>query len=200
MKAIMNRRAKILAFSLTRFRQTGAVRPAWLLALCVALALCAFLGLLAIRGCVVAPRFAKDASLLLLGLTNRSTANSAVFCLTNNTTAHFAYMPQALEQMKAGAWVSTPLNGNVSPAARNWMRGWIGLGNELRPHQALTLLVPPPTNNATWRLIFMCQEQAQASDPVFDTVKHLIDTNAMKNNLHRFSGRRYYVTSPEIGR
>jgi hypothetical protein len=152
------------------------------------------LAVFAIRGCSSSPQFERDASLLLLGFTNRPAANSAIFFLTNNTRAHLACIPEAFEQIQAGTWVRTSLTGYGSRVVRNW----VGVKEELLPHEAFTFSVPPPTNGGTWRLIFMCQEQTQVVDPVVDTVRHITDTNAMKTQLRQFSGRRYDVTSPEV--
>ncbi len=190
----MNRPAKISAFSLTRSKQKGAARLASILALCATLAFCAGLGFLAIRGCAGSPRSDRDASLLLLGFTNRPAPSSALFCLTNNSRAHIACVPEAFEQLNAGTWARTPLTGKASRAVRNW----IGVEEELRPHQGFAFFVPPPTNRGPWRLIFMCQEQTQLVDPVVNTVRQVSDTNAIKTHLRQFSGRRYYVTSPAV--
>jgi hypothetical protein len=122
-------------------------------------------------------------------MTNLSAASFAVFCLTNGTRMHFVCVPQAFEQVRASAWVRTLLTRR---------RDWIGVREELKPGEGFTFMVPPATTNGTWRLVFMCQEQARLIDPVTDTVRHLTDTNALKTQLRQFSGRRYYVTSPEV--
>jgi hypothetical protein len=118
-----------------------------------------------------------------------------MFCLTNGTRAHIVCVPEAIEQVSAGAWVRTPLTGG----ARRPGRDWIGVQEELRAGEAFTFLVPPPTTGAPWRLVFVCQEQSPVVDPVTDTVREHTDTNAMITELRQFSGRRYYVSSPEVG-
>jgi hypothetical protein len=135
-----------------------------------------------------------DASLLFLGFTNHPAGSFAVFCLSNSTWAHIACVPQAIEQAKAGTWARTPLTGAGSRA----LRDWIGFRDELKPGEAFTFQLPRPTNGAAWRVILTCQEQSPVVDPVYDTVRHLTDTNAMNNQLRQFSGRRYDVTSPEV--
>ncbi len=161
---------------------------------CIVVALGVSVVLLARRGSVAArPVPARDASLLLLGVTNLPTGSSAVFLLRNSTGTHIACVPEAIEQRIAGAWVRVPLTGKASA-----VRDWIGLQEELKPGEAFTLLVPPPINGTSWRLVFMCQEQSQVVDPVTDLVKHLTDTKAVKNQLRQFSGRRYYISSPEV--
>lgn len=136
----------------------------------------------------------QDASLLLLGMTNISAGTFGVFCLSNGTRMHIACVPEAFEQPSASAWVRTPLTGRASPAVRDW----IGVREELKPGDGFTFMVPAPTTNGAWRLVFMCQERTLLVDPVTDTVRHLADTNAMKTQLRQFSGRRYYVTSPQV--
>jgi hypothetical protein len=151
--------------------------------------------LLARRGGTVARSSpVQDASLLLLGGTNLPTGSFTIFCLTNGTMAHIVCVPEAIEQVSAGAWVRSPLTGKARRAVRNW----IGVQEELRPGGAFTFLVPPPTNAATWKLVFMCQEQAKVIDPVTDTVNHITDAKSRATQLRQFSGRRYYPTSPEV--
>ena len=118
-----------------------------------------------------------------------------MFCLSNSTMAAIGCVPEAFEQFTTDAWVRTPLTGRWSSAARDW----IGVREQLKPGEAFTFLVPSPTTVGAWRLVFMCQEQAQVIDPVMDTVRRLTDTNAIKTQLRQFSGRRYYVSSPEVG-
>ena len=164
---------------------------------CLVLALGVSILLLARRGSAVARQSpARDASLILLGVTNPLTGSLAIFCLSNSTTAHIVCVPEAFEQLDGAAWVRTPLSGRASYR----VRGWIGVREELKPGEAFTFLVPPPTAVGTWRLVFMCQEQAQVIDPVTDTLRHLTDTNAVKTQLRQFSGRRYYASSPEVVR
>ena len=80
------------------------------------------------------------------------------------------------------------------------MREWIGVPEELKPGQAISFLVPPPTNSQTWRLVFMCQEEKTLTDALTNIVRHLSDTNAARVQSRQFSGRRYSVTSSEIAR
>ena len=162
---------------------------------CLVLALGVIIALLAKRDSTTARLSpARDASLLFLGVTNLLTGSFAMFCLSNCTRAHIACVPEALELVSAGAWVRTPLTGRASHAVRDW----IGVQEELRPGEAFTFLVPPPTTSGAWRLVFMCQEQAQVIDPVTDTVRHLTDAKTRETQLRQFSGRRYYTSSPEV--
>jgi hypothetical protein len=136
----------------------------------------------------------QKATLLFLGPTNLPAGSYAVFCLTNETKTPLACVPEAVEQASTNGWMRTSLNGTGGRG----MRDWIGVPEELKPGQGFTFLVPSPDSNGTWRLVFMCQEQARLIDPVTDTVRHLTDTNAMQSKIRQFSGRRYYVTSPEV--
>ncbi len=136
----------------------------------------------------------QNATLLLLGVTNLPVGSLGVFCLTNGTTGHMACVPEAFEEASATGWVHRALGGRAKPAGRDW----IGVREELEPGEAFTCMVPPPSPGRAWRLVFMCQEQQLVVDPVTDTVRHLTDTNAIKTQLRQFSGRRYYVTSPEV--
>lgn len=136
---------------------------------------------------------AREASLQLLGVSNLPAGSFAVFCLSNSTGTDIACVPEAFEQPIAGAWVHTPLTGRASRTVRDW----IGVPEELKPGKAVSFMVPPPTNVA-WRLVFMCQERARLIDPVNDTARHLIHTNAAQVQDRQFSGRRYYVSSPEV--
>lgn len=161
---------------------------------CLVLALGGCVVLLARRAAAVRASLPQNATLLLFGVTNLPAGSFAVFCLSNVTTMHLACVPEAVEQVRAGGWVRMPLTGRATRA----LRDWIGLREELKPGEGFIFLVPPPTTNGTWRVVFMCREQAPLIDPVTDTVRHLTDTNAMKTQLRQFSGRRYYVTSPEV--
>jgi hypothetical protein len=164
---------------------------------CLVLALALTIVLLTRRGGVVAiagSSPASEASLLLLGPTNLPAGTFARFCLSNSTREQIACVPEALEQLTAGTWVQAPFN----PGSRSAAANWTGLKNELKPGEACTFLVPPPTNSGRWRLVFMCQERSPVVDPVRDTVRHLTDTNAMKTGLRQYSGRRYHLTSPEV--
>src|SRR5262249_11034332 len=118
----------------------------------------------------------QKASLRFLCLTNLPAGSFAVFCLTNCTRAHLACVPEALEQARTNGWVRTPLNGTAS----NALRDWVGVQEELGPHQGFTFMVPSRATTGTWRLMFECQEHTVLIDPVTDTVRHLTDTNAMK--------------------
>src|SRR5689334_6758035 len=66
---------------------------------CLLIALVATVVLLARRGSSVArPLTAHDASLLVVGLTNFPKGSFAIFCLSNNTVAHIACVPEAFEE------------------------------------------------------------------------------------------------------
>jgi hypothetical protein len=156
---------------------------------CLVLALGGIVLLLARR-----TRGPGQASLLLLGVTNLPSGNFAVFCLSNGSGIDIACVPEALEQASANTWTRTPLTGRASLAVRDW----IGVPEEVKPGQSVTFMVPPPSTNKSWRLVFLCQERARLIDPVTDTVHHLTDTNAMQTQGRQFSGRRYYATSPEF--
>jgi hypothetical protein len=141
------------------------------------------------------PAALNDASLLLIGFTNiPSKGRHATFCLTNNTTKHIAFIPDSREQMVAGAWQRTPLSGR----ARRAVRDWIGLREELSSHEAFTFYVQTPTNSGTWRLVFMCQEREPVKDGVRDVYQHVTDTNAAALQSRVFSGRQYFLRSPEV--
>jgi hypothetical protein len=136
----------------------------------------------------------EDATVLLIGFTNISSKGKhAMFCFTNNTTTHIAFVPDSLEQKVEGAWVRTPLTGRAGRVVRNW----IGLREELSPEGAFNFYVPT-TNGGTWRLVFMCHERARVRDSVSDVYRHVTDTNAAAVQSRVFSGRRYSLTTPEV--
>lgn len=161
---------------------------------CLVLGLVGSIALLIKRGRVAAPPASRDALLLLLGVTNLPAGSFAVFCLSNSTGTAIACVPEAFEQSSAGSWVRTPLAGSPRGAVRDW----IGVPEELDAGKAVSFMVTPPTTNGTWRVVFMCQERARWIDPVTDAGRHLIDTNAAQVQDRQFSGRRYYVRSPEV--
>jgi hypothetical protein len=139
----------------------------------------------------------QDASLDFVGFTNVPIKGQyAMFCLTNGTRVPIVCVPDAVEQLNEGAWMRTPLTGR----ARRVLRDWIGVQEELRPGEAFTFSVPPPTTNAAWRLIFLCQERAPVTDTASDLVRHVTDTNAASHQDRRFSGRRYFVTTPKVAK
>src|SRR5215469_6132292 len=79
-KTLMKHLAEMLALSLWRGRERGAVRFVWVLVLCGMLLLFAVIALLALQGSDMTTRpLARGASLLLLGFTNRPASNSVVF-------------------------------------------------------------------------------------------------------------------------
>lgn len=165
--------------------------------ICVLVALAAAVVLVATRGSTVArPLPARDASLLLLGLTNFPRGSFAIFCLSNSTRMHIACISAAFAEASAGAWTSTPLTGRASRAVRDWL----GVPEELKPSQAVSFLVPVPTNSGAWRLVFMCQEQTPITDAMTNIVRQLTDTNAARLQSRQFSGRSYFVSSPQISR
>lgn len=162
---------------------------------CLILALGVGIVLMAKRGSAVARLSpARDASLLLVRVPQPPTSGFARFCLTNGTRAHIACVPEAFEQTSAGTWVRAPLTGGAKRAVRDW----VGVPETLGPGEATTFLVPPPTTPGPWRLVFMCQEQAQVIDPVMDAARDVTDAKARSTDLRQFSGRRYYITSPEV--
>jgi len=143
----------------------------------------------------IRPSYLQDVLLRFVGFTNVPTKGQhAMFCLSNSTTAHIVCVPDSIEQSNAGAWVPTPLTGR----ARRTVRDWVGVKEELRPGEAFTFLVPPPTTNGAWRLSFLCQERAIITDAASDLVRHVTDTNAAAHQDRQFSGRRYFVTTPEV--
>ena len=143
------------------------------------------------------PSHAEEASLLFVGFTNvPAKGTHAMFCLTNSTRAHLVCVPDSVEQATAGVWVRTALTGKASRAVRHW----VGLKEELFPGEAFTFSVPPPTTNVAWRLVFLCQERARVVDGASDLLRHVTDTNAAAHQDRRFSGRRYFVMTPEVTR
>src|SRR6476660_651526 len=121
---------------------------------CLLIALGATVVLLARRGSSVArPLPARDASLMVLGFTNLPKGSFAILSISNNTSAHIACVPEALEESSAGPWTRTPLTGRASRAVREW----IGVREELKSGQAASFLVPPPTDSRPWRIVFMGQ-------------------------------------------
>lgn len=171
------------------------VMKRWLIIVCLVLALGGSAVLLARRGSGSSRTSSSpDASLLLLGLTNLSAGTYAVFCLSNGTRMHIACVPEAFEQAGPSVGMRTTLSNLGGRNARDW----IGVPEELKPGQSVTFMVPPPTTNKTWRLVFQCQERGVLVDPVTDAVRHLTDTNAMQTQDRRFSGRRYQVTSHDV--
>jgi hypothetical protein len=162
---------------------------------CLVLALGAGIVLMAKRGSTATqPSKPQDASLLLVRAPKAPTNRLARFCLSNGTSVRMACMPEAFEQMTAGAWARIPLTGGGSRAVRDW----IGVPEILGPGEAQTFMVPPPATTGTWRLVFMCQEQTPVADPVINTAGQITDAKARSTGLQQFSGRRYYVTSPEV--
>ena len=162
---------------------------------CLVLLLGAIVVLLAKRlGFATGRSEPRDASLICLGVTKLPKGSFAIFCLSNSTGQDVACVPEAFEERNAGGWVRMPL----TRGARGGVRDWIGVPEELRSGQGTSFLVPEPTTNSTWRLVFMCQERARLMDAVTDTARHFLDTNAAQVRERQFSGRRYYISSPEV--
>jgi hypothetical protein len=169
-------------------------KPIVIACFAVALIMCMVL-VLRQRVTEVQPLHRQQALLLFVGFTNGSAKGDyAAFRLTNSTRAHIVCVPESIEQSNAGAWVITPLTGR----AKRRVRDWVGVKEELRPGEAFTFLVPPPTTNGAWRLSFLCQERATLTDAASDLVRHVTDTNAAAHQDRQFSGRRYFVTTPEV--
>jgi hypothetical protein len=142
-----------------------------------------------------APSPPPEASLVFVGFTNVLTKGQhAMFCFSNSTRAHIVCVPDSVEQSNAGGWMRTPLTGRASRAVQDWL----GVKEELLPGEAFTFSLPPPTTEAPWRLLFLCQERAPVADTASDLVRHVADTNAAADQSRQFSGRRYVVTTPEV--
>ena len=141
------------------------------------------------------PSASRDATILLVGFTNLSDkGRHAIFCFTNDTRAPIVLVPDSLEQLVDGAWVRAPLSGR----ARRVVSDWIGLREELPPGKAFHFHVPTAANDGKWRLVFMCQERARVRDGVSDVYRHVTNTNAAALQSRVFSGRQYFLTSPEV--
>lgn len=137
-----------------------------------------------------------NASLLLVAATNTVSGPIATFVLSNGTPAHICCVPEAIERQTNGAWARMSLFGNGQRLTRKWK----GVPEELQPKQAARFTIPAPWTNATWRLVFSCQEQRPVADRVADVVSHIKNATAAETNLRQFSGRRYSVTSAEVSR
>lgn len=140
------------------------------------------------------PAPTRDATFTLLGVTNIPAGHFVAFCLSNSTPAHFACFPQAIEVADTNGWRLISLTGKGSGR----LRKWIGVPEELQPGQAATFMVPTLATKRAWRLVFGFQEQKPFVDPVTDAVRHLTDTNAAKYQDRQFSGRKYFLKTPEV--
>ncbi len=156
----------------------------------------------------------KGVSLTFSGLTNIPTKGDfAVFFVTNAGPERVAFDPDALEFRDAGVWVTNSLRNKRRDAWLYWHRdsagnlrlgNWYDFGGDLGPGASALFAAPVLVTNAPWRLHFYCVEQATGVEGIVDRAGDLIQhtvsviTNGAARNQATFSGRRYYLISPEL--
>jgi hypothetical protein len=137
----------------------------------------------------------------------------AIFSVTNGGSRRTAFSPIGLEYLNSKAWVTNSLlNRNrddwlywYNDLAGNVLLGnWYDFGGDLKPGASATFAAPFPITNAPWRLHFLCKEQSAGIqgfvDRTGDVVQHTtsVMTNGAARNQVTFSGRYYYLMSPDI--
>lgn len=148
------------------------------------------------------------------GLTNvPAKGDYALFSVTNAGSRRTSFDPDGLEIRGSQPWVTNSLRNQRRDDWLYWYQdvdgnvrlgNWYDFGGDLEPGDSATFAAPVPVTNAPWRLHFYCVEQATGVqglvDRTGDVVQHVssVITNGAARNQATFSGRRYYLTSPEI--
>jgi hypothetical protein len=148
------------------------------------------------------------------GLTNvPAKGRYAVFSVTNAGPSRTAFDPDGLEYRDSQAWVTNSLRNKRLDEWLYWYHdakgivrvgNWYDFGGDLKPGASAAFAAPVMVTNAPWRLYFYCVEQATSVQGLVDRTGDLVQhaasfiTNSAVGSQTTFSGRRYYLVSPEI--
>jgi hypothetical protein len=150
------------------------------------------------------------------GLTNvPAKGDYALFSVTNAGSRRVSFDPDGLEYRDSRTWITNSLrnqrrdnwlywdhnaNGNVQ------LGKWDDFGGDLEPGASAMFGAPVLVTNAPWRLSFYCVEQAVGFRGVVDRTGDIaqrvsgVISNGAAGSQTTFSGRRYYLVSPEISK
>lgn len=171
--------------------------------------------LLARRYSTSYPAEAQRGVLLLFhGLTNVQGKNIyALFSVTNAGSQRTSFSPDGLEYRTSLAWITNSLRNKrrddwlywYQDASQNVRLGnWYDFDGYLEPGATATFAAPILSTNTPWRLQFYCVEQATGlhglTERTGDLIEHTtsVITKGAARNQTTFSGRRYYLFSPEL--
>lgn len=137
----------------------------------------------------------------------------ALFSVTNAGSRRTSFEPDGLEYRDSQTWVTNSLRNQRRDDWLYWyhdaggnvrLGNWYDFGGDLDPGASATFAAPVLVTNAPWRLHFYCVEQATGVQGLVDRTGDLVQHTAsvIKNraarNQETFSGRRYYLMSPDL--
>jgi hypothetical protein len=154
------------------------------------------------------------ASLRFLGFTNLAAQGDvAVFLVTNTGPECVSFDPDAFEYSESGVWITNSLRNQYRDGWLYWYHDtngsvvlgtWYDFGGILEPGTSARIGAPLLATNTPWRLHFYCVEEADGVQGVVDRGHALamhtasVVTNGMARNQRIFSGKRYYLISPNL--
>jgi len=189
------------------------------LALAVLAVLVVGLLLLPRRYCASKPVPAPAPTGVLLsfhGLTNLPLRGLYVlFSVTNAGSQRASFDPDSLayRDSQTQTWVTNSLRNQRRDGWLYWrhdpdglvrLGSWDDFGGDLLPAASATFAAPVLVSNAPWRLSFYCVEQAVGVQGLVDRSGDLLQhvsgviTSGPAGSQTTFSGRRYYLVTPEI--
>ena len=146
------------------------------------------------------------------GLTNVPAKGTYVaFTVTNAGPQRVSFLLDAVEYFDGRGWITNSLRNMSNKSQRDWLYwyqdltgklhvgNWQDWGGGLEAGAVATFAAPILITNAPWRLHFHCVEQ-EFVDRTGDFIKNTasVITDGGVGNLTTFSGKRYYLISPEI--
>jgi hypothetical protein len=153
-------------------------------------------------------------ALALHGITNVAAKGTHVaFTVSNPGPQRVSFSPDAVEFFDGRGWITNSLRNMPRQDWLYWYQdlsgnlvvgNWYDWGGDLEPGAVASFAAPVLITNAPWRLHFYCVEQAVGVqglvDRTGDLVQHTVSviTDGAARNQATFSGRRYYLISPEI--
>lgn len=153
-------------------------------------------------------------ALALHGITNVAGEGTYVaFTVSNPGPRLVAFSPDAVEFFDGRGWITNSLRNMPRLDWLYWYQdlsgnlrvgNWHDWGGDLEPGAVATFAAPVLITNAPWRLHFYCVEQATGFQGLVDRTGDLLQhtasvlTNGAARNQGTFSGKRYYLISPQI--
>lgn len=130
----------------------------------------------------------------LLGWTNAAAAQkAAILNLTNGGAVEVVMWPNAILTKDGELWTT---NTTVPMPIQNALGGI----STLKPGMNSTLIVPSPTNNASWKLQFTVVPKSDEMRGLKDKARDKRETVEKGTETQSYGGESYFIDSPDLSR